>query len=93
LVPSSRDAAQRVAVMTLKEALAIAAQVKPKHRQSLDKLQGSTTVADVSAGVTTLRKSFDAMGGTVGDMQKRLDQMRADLDHIENSPGAKRTIH
>jgi hypothetical protein len=79
--------------MTTEEALAIAAQVKPKYRQPLDKLQGSTTVANVSAGVTTLNKSYGAMGDTVADMQKRLDQMRADLDHIENNPGAKRTIH
>jgi hypothetical protein len=79
--------------MTLAEALAIAAQAKPKHRQPLDKLQGSTTVADVTAGGTALTKSYAALGGTVADMLKRLDQARADLDHIQNNPGEKRIVH
>jgi hypothetical protein len=79
--------------MTLKEALTIGEQAKPTHRQPLDKLQGSTTVANLSAGVIALTKSYAAMGGTVAEMQKRLDQARADLDHIQNNPGEKRTVH
>ncbi len=79
--------------MTLAEALAIAAQANPKHRRPLDKLQGSAAVADVSAGVTALTKNYAVMGGTVAEMQKRLDQARADLDHIQNNPGEKRIVH
>jgi hypothetical protein len=66
--------------MTLQEALAIAAQAKPKHRQPLDKLQGTVTVAQFSAGVTELSKSYDRMSGTVADMQKQLDRARAGVD-------------
>lgn len=73
--------------MTTEEALAIAAQAKPTHRQPLDKLQYAAKVADLS-------KRFDALAGDVADIRKSLDQMRADLDHIENNPGAKRrTVH
>ena len=63
--------------MTLKEAIAIAAQAKPKHRQPLDKLQGTVTVEQFSAGVTALAKSYDVMGHRVADMQKQLDRARA----------------
>ena len=63
--------------MTLQEALAIAAQAKPKHRQPLDKLQASTTAEQLSADVAVLSKRFDGMGGTVADMQKQLDRARA----------------
>jgi hypothetical protein len=76
--------------MTLHDALMIAAQAKPKHRQPLDKLQAGISTDQFAAGVTALKKSYDAMGNTVVTMQKRLDQMRADLDHIENNPGARR---
>jgi hypothetical protein len=79
--------------VTLADALKIAAQAKPKpqHRQPLDKLQrGTTTVEQFTTGVTALAKSYDVMGSAVADMQKRIDQMRADLDHALNSPGQRR---
>jgi hypothetical protein len=76
--------------MTTAEALAIAEQAKPKHRQPLDKLLTGISTDQIAAGVTALSKSYDRMGGTVADMQKRLDQIRADLDHVENNPGARR---
>jgi hypothetical protein len=63
--------------MTTAEALAIAAQAKPKHRQPLDKLQGSNAAAQIAVGVAALNKRFDAMGGTVADMQKQIDRARA----------------
>jgi uncharacterized protein YhaN len=62
--------------MTTAEALAIAAQAKPKHRQPLDKLAG-TTVAQLSAETDALNKRFDGMGGTAADIQKQLDRARA----------------
>jgi hypothetical protein len=65
--------------MTTAEALATAAQAKPKHRQALDKLQGSTTAAQLSAGTATLNKRFDDMGSTVVDIQKQLDRARAGI--------------
>jgi hypothetical protein len=70
--------------MTLQEALAIADQTKPTHRQPLDKLQGSTTAAVLSAGVEALAKSYDVMGSAIVDMQKRLDQAAADVEYIQN---------
>jgi hypothetical protein len=63
--------------MTLQEALAIAAQARPKHRQPLDKLQTGISADQIAAGVTALNKSYDAMGGTVAEMQKQLDRARA----------------
>ncbi len=63
--------------MNLQEALAVAAQAKPKHRQPLDKLQACTTAAQLSAGAATLNKHFDGRGGTVADMQKQIDRARA----------------
>jgi hypothetical protein len=75
--------------MTLAEALAIAAQVKPKHQQPLDKLQGTVTVEQFSSGVTALSKSYAAMGGTVADLRKRVDHIAADVEYLENfTPGA-----
>jgi len=74
--------------MKLHEALAIADQAKPTHRQPLDKLQ----INQFSAGVTALSKRFDGLAGDVAGIRKSLDQMRADLDHMENNPGAKRKI-
>jgi hypothetical protein len=63
--------------VTTAEALAIAAQAKPKHRQPLDKLQASTTAGQLSADVAVLSKRFDGMGGTVADIQKQIDLARA----------------
>jgi predicted nucleic acid-binding Zn-ribbon protein len=79
--------------MTTAEAFAIADQAKPRHRQPLDKLRTGISAGQIALGAAALAKTYDAMGGTVADMQKRLDQIRADLDHVENNPGAKRIIH
>jgi hypothetical protein len=82
--------------VTLAEAIAFAEEVKssrhkPSARTAFNKLQGSATAVDrFAAGVVALSKSYDAMGGTVAGMQKRIDQMRADLDHAVNSPGQRR---
>jgi hypothetical protein len=76
--------------MTLQEALEIARTAQPLRRATFDKLQSADQIA---LGAAALAKTYDAMGGTVADMQKRLDQIRADLDHVENNPGAKRIIH
>jgi hypothetical protein len=74
--------------MTTHDALMIAAQVKPKHQQPLDKLQG-ITAADLSAGVTALSKSFDAMGGTLAKAKAQLSQIAADVEYLENfKPGS-----
>jgi hypothetical protein len=75
--------------MTTDEALAIAARAKPKHRQPLDKLQGSTSAAQLSAGADTLNKSFDAIGGTLAKARSQLAQIAADVEYLENfTPGA-----
>ena len=71
--------------MTTAEALAIAAQAKPKHQQPLDKLQGSTTGAQPSAGLEALSKSYNAMGSTLADMQKQLDRARAGVTLYANA--------
>jgi hypothetical protein len=68
--------------MKTEEALAIAAQAKPIRRQPLDKLHDSA--ADIAAGVTALAKRFDVMGGTIVEMQKRIDQAAADVEFIQN---------
>ena len=74
--------------MTTHEALMIAAQAKPRRRQPLDKLQGSTA-ADLSAGVTALSKSFDALGGALTEAQAQLSQIAADVEYLENfKPGS-----
>jgi hypothetical protein len=76
--------------MTLAEALAIARHAKPKPRAALDKLAGSDALAKHVAGVTALAKRFDKLGTDISGIQKRLDQILADLDHVENSPGQRR---
>jgi hypothetical protein len=76
--------------MTLSEALAIAAQAKPLRRASFDKLHRSFAAAQFMADVIALSKRYDVLGGTVADMQKRLNQIAADIDHLENTPGQKR---
>jgi hypothetical protein len=58
--------------MTTAEALAVAAQAKPKHGRPLDKLQGIT-----AAHFGALQKSFDVMGHAAMDMQKQLDRAQA----------------
>jgi len=63
---------------------------KPKHRQPLDKLQVANAQAKHAAAVTALSKRFDKLGTDIAGMTKQLDQVRADLDHIENSPGQRR---
>jgi hypothetical protein len=63
--------------MTLAEAFKIAEQAKPKRRQVLDKLHGTAAAGQFSADVAALSKRFDAMGGTVADMQKQIDRARA----------------
>jgi hypothetical protein len=70
--------------MTTAEALAIADQARPTHRQPLDKLQGSATVEQFSTDVTALSKSYGVMGSAVMDMQKRLDQAAADVEFLQN---------
>jgi hypothetical protein len=74
--------------MTTHEALMIAAQAKPKHRQPMDKLQGSTA-ADLSTGVTALRKSYDVIGNDVSDITAQLSKIAADVEYLENfKPGS-----
>jgi hypothetical protein len=63
--------------MTTAEAITIAAQVYPKHREPLDKLQGAAIAYQLKAGATALNKRFDGIGGTVADMQKQIDRARA----------------
>jgi hypothetical protein len=70
--------------MTLAEALAIAEQAKPKHRQPLDKLQRSAAVAKHVAGVAALAKRFEKLGADVFEMQKRIDQIEAGLMRVED---------
>jgi hypothetical protein len=70
--------------MTLHEALAIAAQVKPQHRQPLDKLQGSTTAGDLSGGVTALSKSYAAMGDSLSGVTAQLQKIAADVEFLQN---------
>ncbi|SDP49442.1 hypothetical protein [Afipia sp. GAS231] len=77
--------------MTLQEALAIAAQAKPKHqhRQPLDKLQGSSAAAQLATDATALSKRFDSVEETASSLQKRVDQIAADVEYLENfKPGA-----
>ena len=77
--------------MTLAEALAIAAQAKPKHqhRQPLDKLQGSSTAAQLASDAAALSKRFDSIADTASSLQKRVDQIAADVEYLENfTPGA-----
>ena len=72
--------------MTLKEALAIAAQAKPQHRRPLDKLQAgpTTTAADVSSGVTALSKRYETMGNSLSGMTAQLNKIAADVEFLQN---------
>ena len=70
--------------MTLADALKIAEQVKPKHRQPLDKLQGSTTAGQLSADVTALSKSYAAMSNNLAGMTAQLAKIAADVEYLEN---------
>jgi len=72
--------------MTTEQAIDLANQIKrPHQRRPLDKL---TTAADVSAGVTALNKRFEVLGGLVMDMQKRVDQIVADVEYLQDfQPG------
>lgn len=66
--------------MTLQEALAVAARAKPierKRREPLDKLR-------FDADVAALNKSYETMGETLSGLQKRIDQIAADVEYIEN---------
>jgi hypothetical protein len=71
--------------VTLQEALSIAALAKPKHRQPLDKLQAGNIAAQLSMGAAALSKRFDAMGGTVADLQKQLDRARAGIERCADA--------
>jgi hypothetical protein len=86
------NASQRIAVMTLADALKIAAQAKPTRRASLDKLQRGDALVKFTAKVADLSKRYDELTGDFADIRKQLDQMRCDLDHCANSPGEKRRI-
>jgi hypothetical protein len=86
--PPRRSASQRIIVMKLHEALAIADQVKPARRASFDKL----TAGDFSARAEALSKRFDELSDDIAGIRKSLLQMLADLDHCENRPGEKRRI-
>jgi hypothetical protein len=65
--------------MTLADALRIAEQVNPKHRQRFNKLQTGISVGQFAADVAALSKSYGAMGGTVAVMQKQLNRARAGI--------------
>lgn len=62
--------------MTLSDALKIAAQAKPIRRQPLDKLHDRS----IAAAADALAKRYDAIGGTVSDMQKQLDRAKAGVE-------------
>jgi hypothetical protein len=70
--------------MTLADALKIAEQAKPQHRQPFNKLQGSTTAADLTTGVTALSKSYGAMGNSLSGMTTQLAKLAADVEYLEN---------
>ena len=71
--------------MTLQEALAVAAQAKPKPRKPLTKRQVNTFAKQLTAGTDTLNKSYDAMSGTLAEMQKQLDRARAGVSLYANA--------
>jgi hypothetical protein len=76
--------------MTLAEALKIAEQAKPKlkARVAMDKLQGSATAAQFTARVEALNKSFDAVGQALSGLKRRLNQIEADVEYLQNfQPG------
>jgi hypothetical protein len=70
--------------MTLADALKIAEQAKPKHQQPFNKLQGTTTAADLTTGVTALSKSYAAMGNSLSGMTAQLQKIAADVEYLEN---------
>ena len=65
--------------MKIEAAIAIAAQAKPKHRQPLSKRQASIVAKRLSVGAAELNKRYDAMGGSVAEIQKQLDRARAGI--------------
>lgn len=77
--------------MTLQEALALAiasqatAKANPKHRRLLTKRQASSIAKRLSAGADTLNKRFNAMSGTLAEMQKQLDRARAGVSLYANA--------
>lgn len=74
--------------MTLQEALAIARTAQLKQPPSLDKLQGSVAGA-ATARIVELNKRFDVISQATLDLQKRLDQIAADVEYIGNfKPGS-----
>jgi hypothetical protein len=86
MVSPRGNAAERQ--MKIEEAIALANRVKAKHRQPLDKLQRSTSTADVSAGTTALRKSYDVMGNSLSGMTAQLSKIAVDVVLLENHPHA-----
>jgi hypothetical protein len=76
--------------MKIEEAIAIAnkAKPRPKPRVAMDKLQGSVTAGQFTAGAASLAKRYDAMGETFSGLQKRLDQIAADVEYLQTfQPG------
>lgn len=59
-------------------------QAKP-HRQPFNKLQASTAAAEFASGVADLSKSFGKLGSVIADMNKRIDQIAADVEFLQNS--------
>lgn len=83
--------------MTLLEALATAAQATPnqRHRHPLDKLQASTGAGQIAADAAALSKRFYGMADALSSLQKRVDQIAADVEYLENfKPGSspRRTL-
>jgi hypothetical protein len=76
--------------MTLEEAIAIAGRVKPK-RPLLDKLHASPEEGQTTHKAAALRKRLDGMVEPVADLQKRVDQIAAEVEYLENfKPGIPR---
>lgn len=76
-------------IMTLQEALSIAAQAKPRHRQPLTKRQAGTLAKRLSLGAAELTKQYDVVGGTLAKARSQLDQIAADVEYLENfTPGS-----
>lgn len=81
--------------MTLAEALAIAEAAKPKSDKRVDfnKLHtGKTDAGQFAADAAALTKRFDGMAHTASVMTAQVEQLVADLDHIENFPGHPRRL-
>jgi len=84
--------------VTTEEAIALANRVaargaKPKQpeRIAFNKLQGSTTTGQLTAGINTLNKRHDGMSGTITDLQKQLDRARAGVALYANAYKIKLT--